>query len=454
MTERRMPEQDVRQLSGVEDVHRFVKRVCFKTGPPGIVGIETEWFVVDPRQRDRPVAIPELERALAGHPMPRRSLVTFEPGGQLELSSAAAPDLSTACRNIAADLRVAREAVADAGFLLYAQGTDPHRQPRIQNLGPRYDAMRRFFGRHGVEGEAMMSSTAAIQISLDAGADAADVCRRWRLAHSLVPVLLALFANSPFRFGRRTGLRSSRYAIWTAIDPTRTGVPEGDDPAEAYARYALGARVMLVRTATEPWVADPGFTFEDWVTGRTALPPPTVDDLEYHLTTLFPPVRPRGWFELRCLDALPDGLWQIATAVTTALVEDRGVSDAVAEAAAAVDGMTSVAMRNAVAEPRLRASGLRCLELAATALPRLGAIDLVPAVEAFREHYTERGRSPADDLLDCGDARWHRPANRPFLDALPPDILSSDALLPDTLSPDALSPDALSLDSGRHALWP
>src|SRR5947209_7836126 len=137
MTEQRISDLHDHQLSGVEDVHGFVKRVCFKTGPPGTVGIEAEWFVVDPRQRDRPVAIPELQSALAGHAMTRRSLVTFEPGGQLELSSAAAPNLSTACRNIAADLRVAREAVADAGFLLYAQGTDPHRPPRLQALGPR-----------------------------------------------------------------------------------------------------------------------------------------------------------------------------------------------------------------------------------------------------------------------------------------------------------------------------
>ena len=36
---------------------------------------------------------------------------------------------------------------------------------------------------------------------------------------------------------------------------------------------------------------------------------PDADDLEYHLTTLFPPVRPRGWLELRMIDALPEELW-------------------------------------------------------------------------------------------------------------------------------------------------
>src|SRR4051795_3720240 len=77
------------RLTDVEDVHGFVKRVCFKTGPPGTVGIESEWFVVDPTHPDPPVAVPELQSALAGRAIPRRSLVPYEPGGQLELSSAA-----------------------------------------------------------------------------------------------------------------------------------------------------------------------------------------------------------------------------------------------------------------------------------------------------------------------------------------------------------------------------
>ena len=42
---------------------------------------------------------------------------------------------------------------------------------------------------------------------------------------------------------------------------------------------------------------------------------PTVDDLAYHLATLFPPVRPKGWLELRMIDAVPDPRWQVAVAL-------------------------------------------------------------------------------------------------------------------------------------------
>src|SRR3954463_10929711 len=93
----------VQQLSGVEDIHGFVTRVCFKTGPPGAVGMESEWFVSDPLDRDRPVPIRETRSLLDRARLPRRSVVTYEPGGQIELSTVAAPSLSRACDNLAVD---------------------------------------------------------------------------------------------------------------------------------------------------------------------------------------------------------------------------------------------------------------------------------------------------------------------------------------------------------------
>jgi glutamate--cysteine ligase len=402
-----------RQLAGVEDVHGFVTRVCFKTGPPGAVGIESEWLVVADDDPCRTVPIAELQRTLAGVVLPHGSALTFEPGGQLELSSLVSPDLSGAYTGLAEDLAALTPALDAAGLRLVGQGTDPLRPPVLQTLGPRYDAMQQYFTRRGVAGEAMMASTAAVQLSLDAGADAADVRRRWHLANALLPVLLGAFANSPLRFGRPTGDRSSRFGIWSAIDATRSAAPSGEDPAEAWARHALAAQVMLVRTSDGPWVADPGFTFADWVGGRTGLPAPTEDDLAYHLTTLFPPVRPRGWFEIRYLDALPDQLWPVAVAVTTALMEDAAAGDSAADAAEAVRDLTPVAIRSGVADRRLQRAALRCLALAADALPRLGAAELVPAVETFVEQYTGRGRCPADDVLAAAAADLPEPSATP-----------------------------------------
>ena len=53
---------------------------------------------------------------------------------------------------------------------------------------------------------------------------------------------------------------------------------------------------------------------------------PTLADLDYHLTTLFPPVRPRGYIEIRCIDALPDRWWPALVATLAATLLDDPVA--------------------------------------------------------------------------------------------------------------------------------
>ena len=76
-------------------------------------------------------------------------------------------------------------------------------------------------------------------------------------------------------------------------------------------------------------------TFGEWVDEGIAGRRPTLADLDYHCTTLFPPVRPRGWLEVRWLDCLPAGLAEVASAAITALLIDERAGDAAVEACAA-----------------------------------------------------------------------------------------------------------------------
>ncbi|WP_026313718.1 ergothioneine biosynthesis glutamate--cysteine ligase EgtA [Actinomadura flavalba] len=383
----------------VHDVHRYIRGVCFKNGPPGTVGAETEWLVTaaaDPAAHVPAAGVRALVAA-AGDP-PGGSRVTYEPGGQIELSSAPCADLGTLHRALARDIAHLRVALEPAGLTLTGRGVDPLRLPRFQAEHPRYRCMRDYFVASGFAdaGLAMMCTTASVQVCVDIGADAADAARRWWLAHALGPVLVAAFANSPVRSGRATGLRSSRQGIWTDLDPCRT-LPVCDvhtDPAQAWARYALDARVMVRRTAEGGWLADPGMTFGEWVaTGE-----PTEDDLVYHLSTLFPPVRPRGWLELRMIDALPGRYWPVPVAVATALLDDPAASAAAEEAVAPVASRWSEAARDALTDAPLALAARACFAAAIEALPRLRGGALVPLVAEYAARYVERGRCPADDI--------------------------------------------------------
>src|SRR5205085_2510401 len=82
-------------------------------------------------------------------PLPGGSVVTFEPGGQLELSSPPLAPFDAACDALAADHDAVAAALATRRWMLLAVGVDPVRPPQRQLRLPRYDAMEAFFDRDG-----------------------------------------------------------------------------------------------------------------------------------------------------------------------------------------------------------------------------------------------------------------------------------------------------------------
>jgi glutamate--cysteine ligase len=375
----------------VDDVYEHATGVCFKKGPPGRVGAETEWFIRDRRDPAAHVPLPRVRALMkdAGPP-PAGSKITYEPGGQLELSSLPYPDVATAHLALGRDIEHVADALAAHDLVLDGVGVDALRAPYFQLDDGRYHCMREYFGDPGL---AMMCTTASVQVCVDIGADQADATRRWRLAHAMGPVLVAAFANSPAQAGRSTGRRSTRQRIWNTLDRARTRpVRTANDPAEDWARYALDAGVMFIR---DGWVADPGLTLREWIaTGR-----PTDSDLVDHLSTLFPPVRPQGWLELRMIDALPVSYWPVPIAVVAALFDDPIATDLATEAVQPVRQRWYEAARDALTDPPLARAAARCFEVATAALVRQGATDLATLVDDYNERYVSRGRCPADDRL-------------------------------------------------------
>lgn len=394
---------DTRPLLRDRDaVAGYVERVCFKTGPPGLVGTELEWIVVRPDDPTSPVPLPHLQEVLAAAgPPPRGSRLTFEPGGQVELSSLPHRGTSACWAALDEDGRHVRAALEAARLQLLDTGLDPFRSPRRQLHHPRYDAMEQHFRRSGGDsaemGPAMMTTTAACQVNLDIGHDEVDARRRWTLLHDVGPAMVAAFANSPVGADGDTGWRSGRQRVWQGLDTSRTCAPRGEDPVTAWTDYALDASLMLRQRDGDDWSTAPGWTLRDWLGEDDA---PTEADLALHLTTLFPPVRPRGWYEVRYLDTQPWRWWPVPTAVLGALLDDPAASAAAAEACAGLDDW-SAAARDGLAAPDLHDAALACLDAALAALPRLGEdAALVALVAAFRDTYTAPGRCPADDPLE------------------------------------------------------
>jgi glutamate--cysteine ligase len=342
--------------------------------------------------------------------------LTFEPGGQVEDSTAVYSCVSTAITDVAGVLKKLRQVFDRRNISLAAVGMDIWHDvetvPQQLRAG-RYTAQAAYYRQRGHWGAVMMRHTASLQINLDLGPD--DVWKeRWLLSNLASPLMTASFASSPSDAAVCTRARA-----WQELDPSRSGFPsllvtgDGNDPRGEWGQAALDADVMLYRVNDghfEPGCV--GCTFEKWITeGHPRWGWPTVEDFDYHLTTLFFEVRPRGFLELRAGEALPNRWRPVPVALTAALLyDDRARGEA-------LDLLGDIRCRLPDLWRRAALEGVRDAELRDLAC-RLWLIGLdgmksmpsgyvaeehIAAAAAFLEHYTDRGRTPGDDLLDLNN---------------------------------------------------
>jgi glutamate--cysteine ligase len=372
------------------------------------IGLELEWPVHrhgDVTARPGPGDMSQITRCR----LPCGSRVTFEPGGQVELSTAPQACVSDAIEAARADEQALRTELAALGLAAETLAVDDRRPPRRVLDHGRYSAMERFFSAQGKSGRWMMCNTASTQVNLSH--DSSDPHERWYTMNLVAPMLIAAFANSP-----GIGLDGDRWAsvrqgIWWSIDRARTRpVSTGVTPECAWLDYALAADVMFVcgQSPAESGTAfPPGTSFGSWMTAGHAVGWPTADDLRYHLSTLFPPVRPRGWLELRVLDALPGWVRDVA-ALTVATAGTSRAGRELRRRLPSSPRLWTVAARHGLRHPVLSAAAR---ELFAVVLDNLGSVsdrsEHADLVEAYRRSYIEAGRMPGDDLSRGADLQEH-----------------------------------------------
>lgn len=382
-----------------------------RNATPGHIGLEIELIpVYVGAWPPRPVPAAELTQMLfSDRELSVDGRLTFEPGGQVELSPPPAPTVSAALTQAQSLLGRLRGCCDPQGVALVRTGTNPWHscdELGLQTDRPRYRAMQAHFDGIGSSGRRMMRQTAALQICLDWAPG--EVGReRWRLANLAGPALTAAFGNSPVLEGSVTGYRSTRSAIWQKTDATRTGFdgPQvGGDLATAYTVFALGAEAMpLPREEGEELPFR--LPFGDWVERDGARP--DSDDLAHHLTTLFPPVRPHGYIEVRYLDALPERWMPVPVCLLAALLYDRQACWQALEALEASRPILTDQWRSAsllgMADDNLRRVAYALFEIGVAAMSRLPReylpTDAAALVEEYQRTFVAAGRCPADDQL-------------------------------------------------------
>jgi glutamate--cysteine ligase len=298
--------------------------------------------------------------------LPDGAHISFEPGGQIEISTAPQPTASAvidSTQNLVATLR---DVMSKTGIELLARGADPYNDidsVPLQLHRDRYTGMTRYFDSIGPSGVRMMRQTAALQINLERGEDPKS---RWRLLNSLAPIVVALFANSRLYAGKPTGWVSYRSHFWRTLDPSRTGIVY-DEAAhvERYLTFALDAIAMrsgadgVGYRSFREWMREPAVTREDWL---------------FHLSTLFPEVRPKEFFELRSADTIePSALAAPVLFVTSLVYDGESASRAQELIGAPNEQLLERSGRLGLADPEIRRIASRLVVLALDGARRLGA---------------------------------------------------------------------------------
>jgi len=277
---------------------RTVARLFTPARRPGLVGAEVELIAVTDTPSPRP-ADPGALAAAFDPDFVTDARPSFEPGGQLELSPAPRPGVDELVDDLQGLIGRAGGIARACGVRLETAGVNPHHclaDVPLRTPSGRYLAMQERFDRIGPDGRRMMRLTASLQVAVDLLPGVAGR-EQWLVATLAGPALTVAFDNSG---GERT-------RIWRAVDPARTGYDgrhlDPADPVGAYAAFAAAA---------------------------PRLPMPETAAAGYHLTTLFPPVRPRGgYLEVRYLDAQPPHrIGAAVRAVHTLLCDPRARRDA------------------------------------------------------------------------------------------------------------------------------
>jgi glutamate--cysteine ligase len=251
-------------------------------------------------------------------------------GGRATLSVPPSPGLDVAIRRALDDLAlVERRAAADpAGWLPGAAA----------GLGGPVS------GGPSGRAAADFAGTSGTLIALEAGTAGRGLLsyrHRWTLAHTLGPVLHAVFG-----------------APGTGVPPA-----PGPEPRTAWCATALDA------------VRADGRTFREWIRGAER---PTQADLDAHLEALALPVRARGHLEIEIAGPLAGDRWIAALAVTAALFADRAAIAEATAASAVIHRPDAVspwirAARDGLNDPDLAAAAHSCLFAGYDALARQGA---------------------------------------------------------------------------------
>jgi glutamate--cysteine ligase len=189
--------------------------------------------------------------------------------------------------------------IVSAGFDPISKLEDIPNNPK-----QRYELMTQDMPLGGELSLDMMYRTCGTQLNIDYNSEE-DFNKKFKLANSIVPISIALFANSSIVEKKNSNYLSYRSKVWQST--SRGGLPKlffDNLDFEKYAEFVMNFPILFIQN-NDQYISGRKYKFKDFMDGKIeeiGNRLPAESDLTTHLSTIFTENRLKKYIELRSMD--------------------------------------------------------------------------------------------------------------------------------------------------------
>ena len=232
--------------------------------------------------------------------------ITLEPGNQIELSGDKLSHIHEACAESQDYLFELRQVTKKLNINIVSAGFDPISilDEIPNNPKQRYELMTKDMPLGGEHSLDMMYRTCGTQLNIDYNSEE-DFIKKFKVVNSIVPISIALFANSAIVEKKKSNYLSYRSKVWQST--SRGGLPKlffEELDFEKYAEFSLNFPILFIQHEGT-YISGRKYIFKDFIEGKIieiGNRLPTESDLTTHLSTIFTENRLKKYIELRSMD--------------------------------------------------------------------------------------------------------------------------------------------------------
>ena len=233
--------------------------------------------------------------------------ITLEPGNQIELSGDQLNNIHEACSESQDYLFEIKQVTKKLNLKIVSAGFDPISKISEVPNNPkqRYGVMTKDMPSGGELSLDMMYRTCGTQLNVEYNSEK-DFVKKFKIVNSIVPISIALFANSSIVEKKNSNYLSYRSKVWQ--NTSRGGLPEAffdNMDFEKYADFAMNFPMLFILKDNE-YISGKKYLFKDFMNGKLKELEnklPTENALTTHLSTIFTENRLKKYIELRSMDA-------------------------------------------------------------------------------------------------------------------------------------------------------